>query len=531
MMSMVLLILIPILFGVMLYLVPLRVGKVIVLLVQLFLSFLSLSLLLRNMAEGTFFEVLGGADPILYVPLRGDRFSLIFVCLSVFLFSMAFFYAVRVEEYFNKRFLLLFLVLQGLLNGLFLTDDLFNLFVLIEVSTVVITVLVMFKREGRNAFDGLFYLTMQIVTMMFFLFGVGYVYRIFGVLNFTAINEMIVEGIPKETLIMPFSFMITGIALKIGYFPLFSWVSHAYGNPSVPFPVLAMVSGIFVKSGLFFLIRMHDIFSPVLDYSHFFVWLGLITGLAGAVKAISQKDIKLILGFHTISQLGLITAGIFLPGNTSTIGGMYHIVNHAMFKSLLFLTAGIIAKEYKTTHVNEIRGLFQRMPWVAAATTLGLLGITGFPFVNGSVSKYWIMYGSSRPMEIALWVLSMGTIISFVKYAAMLFRKSPVRVKTEPMKTTVVLVMGIVCVILGVFGLPIASVLFDVELSLTPQALLQKGIVYVVMVFCATIFYRQVIAKTNFLYRVAKSPTTVQQSCFILVAFFVSMVMYGIMLA
>ena len=527
-MLMVSLILVPILMGVLLYLFPLKLGKVImVLMVQAYLAVVSVSLLLRNMAEGTFFEVLGGDDPILYVALRGDRTSLVFVCLAVLLFMMAFLYAIRDEQYFNKKFLLLFLVLQGTLNGIFMTDDIFNLFVLIEVSTVLATVLLLFKRDGRNAYDGLFYITMQIVTMMFFLFGIAYLYRSFGVLNFTAMYELMAMGVPRETLILPFSFLMTGIALKIGFFPLFSWVSHAYGNPSAPFPVLAILSGLFVKSSLFFVIRMHHMFYPTLDYTRFFIVLGLLTGVMGAVKALAQKDIKLMLAFSTISQVGLITVGIFLPDTTSLYGSLMHIVNHALFKSLLFLGAGMIAKEYQTTHVNEIKGLFKRMPLVATAMLLGVLGIIGFPFVNGSMSKYWMMAEASLPMELALWVVNIGTILVFVKYSTMFFGPSEKVAKQDPVKTAVVMFMGILCVLVGVLGAPVANLLFGVTLSFNMASFLAKGVIFFVILGVAVLFYRIVLVKTDALYKIAKSPTTVQQSCLILLIFFATLVLYG----
>ena len=526
-MTLVTLILVPILFGVILYKAPIKVGKGIVLVVQGYLSLASVLLLKQNMEEGTFYQVLGGDNAILYNTLRGDRISLIFVCLSVFLFTMAFLYAVRVEEYFNKKFLLLFLVLQGTLNGIFITDDIFNLFVLIEVSTVLATVLIMFKREGRNAFDGVFYIVMQIVTMMFFLFGIAYIYRTFGVLNFTEMARLMELGVPRETLLLPFAFLMTGIALKIGFFPLFSWVTHAYGNQSAPFPVLAILSGLFVKSSLFFVIRMHGMFYPTLDFRTFFIALGLVTGVVGAVKALAQKDIKLMLAFSTISQIGLITMGIFDGGVTAYYGAVFHIINHALFKSLLFFTAGIIVREYKTSHVNEISGVFKRMPAVGFATLIGILGITGFPFINGSMSKYWIMAEASPMMEMAMWAVNAGTILVFVKYGMMLLGTSPVKVKTEPVKTGVVVFMGLVCIGVGIFAANIMTVLFDVNLSIDWTSFGLKGLIYGALVLAAHGVYRWALSKTELLYRIAKSPSTVQQSCFILLAFFVSMVLYG----
>ena len=521
------LVLVPVLMGVVLYLLPFKFGKAIVFSVQAYLGLALYFLFSRNIEQGTFHAILGGEDPILYVALRGDRLSLIFVGLSIILFTLAFTYASRFESYCNKKFLFFFIMLQGVMQGIFLTDDIFNLFVLIEVSTVIATVLLLFRRDGRNAYDGLFYITMQIVTMMFFLFGVAYLYRAFGVLNFTAMAQIMTQGVPSEALVLPFSFLMTGIALKIGFFPLFSWISHAYGNSSAPFPVLAILSGLFVKSSLFFVIRIHNLFYPTLDYTLFFISLGLITGVIGAVKALSQKDIRLMLAFSTVSQVGLITVGIFSALNTSYYGALMHIINHALFKSLLFLSAGMIARVYQTTNVDEINSLFKRMPITSLATLVGILGIIGFPFINGSISKYWIMADVSFGLELALWVLNAGTMLVFIKYSTMFFGRNGDKANVDPLKNTAVLVLAAMCIAAGVFGVPLTNFLFDVNLTISMGPFLAKGAIFFAVLCGMIILYRATLAKSDFLFKFAKSKSTVQQSCFVLLIFFASLVLYG----
>ena len=107
--------------------------------------------------------------------------------------------------------------------------------------------------------------------------------------------------------------------------------------------------------------------------------------------AVCQKDIKLILAYHTVSQVGLIVAGLCSGTSYGYSGAMLHIYNHALFKSLLFLAAGILIKQYGTRNVYEIRGVMRSLPAVGAACAAGILGITGAPFFNGSISKYFLM--------------------------------------------------------------------------------------------------------------------------------------------
>ena len=533
-MTMVSLILIPIIFGVILYKVPIKIGKVILMFIQSYLSVTAISLLVKSRTAGTITEVLGGDNPILYISLRADNIALAFVCLTIFLFTTTFIYTLK-GEYFDNRFMLLFLVLQGLLTGIFLTDDLFNLFVLMEVSTVIVTILIMYKKDNRRViYDGLYYLIIQIISMMFFLFGIAYIYKIFGVLSLAEISNLMAIGVPKETLILPFSFLMTGLCLKIGFFPLFSWVSRAYGTPSTPFAVLAILSGLVAKSSLFQFIRLNRLFYPTLDYTNFFLVLAILTGIIGFMKALAQKDIKLILAYSTISQIGLIIIGSLMLDEKAYWGSMYHIINHSLFKALLFLTTGIITEVYGTRNVHKIRGVFKRMPVVAGATILAILGITGAPFFNGAVSKYWILEGSSGTIfEAIIWIINTGTILVFVKYGAILFGTSEAKEKksTDIFRTSVIWLLGIVCLLGGIFGPQVVHFLFGVELSINMLDFMSKGLIYIAMLLGAHYFYRYVLMKTNLLYRFAEGSLTLPQNCLVLLIFFMTLISYGIFLA
>lgn len=526
-MTMASLILIPVISGIILYKIPIKIGKVLLMLIQLYLSCTAIFLLLKSKAGESMYEVLGGENPILYIGLQGDRVALVFVCLAVFLFTATFIYTLK-DKFFDNKFMLLFLVLQGVLIGIFLADDLFNLFVLLEVSTVVAIILIMFKKDGRAIYDGLFYLIIQIISMLFFLFGIAYMYKIFGVLSMAEISNVISE-VPSETLLLPFAFLLTGVCVKIGFFPLFSWVSHAYGAPSTPFAVLAILSGLSVKSSLFLFIRLNNLFYPALDYTRFFLALAVLTGVVGFMKALAQTNLKLILAYSTISQIGLIAVGFFIPSDISYWGSMYHILNHAMLKSLLFLTTGMIVEAYKTSNVHAIRGVWKRMPVVAVVTLVALFGVTGAPLFNGSISKYWIVAGSSGSIiEAAIWMINIGTMLTYVKYASILFGKSDAKTQTDGTKTGVILFLGAICLLGGIFGTQVVRFLFDVELSIQISDYLSKGLIYVVMVIGCIIFYRVVISKFKVFHRFVKYSLTLHQSAVALLAFFTSLIIYGI---
>lgn len=418
---MVALVLAPVLLGVALYKLPPAVARVLALLGQAVLGVMTVALLTRTAQEGERFEVVGGSDPLVNITLRADGTALTFVLLTVVLFTAALVYVVG-ERYADPKLLLLLLALQGMSTGIFLADDIFTLFVLFEVATLVGVVLVMFRVERRSLYDGLYYLTIQIIAMLFFLFGIAYLYRTFGVLGVTEVGNLVASGgIDPHAVVLPFAFLLTGMALKAGLFPLFSYVPRSYGNPGAPTVVLMLLSGVLVKGALFWVARLVAVFGPALDLGGFLVAVGLVTGVAGAIKALAQTDVRLLLAYSTVSQAGLITIGLAAGTAASSGGGLLHMVNHALLKSVLFLAAGMIVRAYGTAHLAELRGVARRMPWVAGASVLAVLGMVGAPLTGAGASKDLIVYGATGWAEVAAWVVNAATMLVFVKYAAMFF--------------------------------------------------------------------------------------------------------------
>jgi multicomponent Na+:H+ antiporter subunit D len=184
------------------------------------------------------------------------------------------------------------------------------------------------------------------------------------------------------------------------------------------------------------------------------------------------------------------------------------MINHAFFKSLLFLTAGIIIHVYGTRDVYRMQGVFRRMPLVSIAMIAAILGITGAPYFNGSVSKYLIQgawYGD--PVELAVYLINLGTAISFVKVARVFFGPVPDdlpndRRQPDPWTSAVSLVVGLACLAGGVLAAPITSYLFGVELSLSGAVAFEKVLTYLVTLGVAWLFYRFVIARYHPLDRI-----------------------------
>ena len=518
----------PIVLGVVFYKIPLKISKILLVFTQIYLGFTAFTLMIQTNVGEYIREFMGGETPILFIELISDRVSFVLVALSVLMFSVAFLYAWK-EDYFDNRYLLLFLILQGLTIGLFFTDDLFNLFVLMEVSTVVATILIMYRRHDRAIYDGLYYFIIQIVSMMFYLFGLAYIYRIFGVLSISEIAQMI-PLVGHASLILPFSFMMAGISLKIGLFPLFSWVSKAYGTPSAPFAVMAILSGMFIKVSLFLFLRLSEVFQPVIDYNHIFLALGFLTGVAGFIKAVGQKNIKLILAYSTISQVGLMVMAFFSGSQTAYWGGMYHIINHAIIKVMLFFVAGIVYETYGTKNIYEIQGVRKQMPFISLVILIGFFGITGAPLLNGSISKYWLMIGVPSIVEAGMWVINLGTMMTYIKFSSILFGESeqPRTIVSDKFKTITLAFLSAFVVLGGIFGIPLANFLFQTSLSIALAGYLQKIVIWLVLFMIGYVIFRYVLNRNSLMYRYLQGTVSLPFSVLLLMIVFVGFMVYGV---
>jgi len=318
--------------------------------------------------------------------LRVDGLSVLMLLVNNLIFALLNLSSVH-KQYYNKLFIFLYLVLQGLINGIFLSTDFFNIYLLIELATIVVCILIMYKKDGRSHYDGMVYLIINMVGMAFFLMGVGYLYKIFGALDFDTIGSM-VTLVDKNDLVLPLAFLLTGASLKAAFMPLFSWLPKAHGTASAPTVIAAILSGVFVKTGIYLFIRLLDIFGSIFNLSAFVFILAAITAVLGAIFAASQKDIKLLLAYSTISQVGLIMLGLTAKGNYSA--SLFYLVNHAIFKAGLFFLSGILLKHYQTRRLSDMKGLWQDSRLLSIGLITFILSLTGLPLLGSGMGKYMI---------------------------------------------------------------------------------------------------------------------------------------------
>jgi len=536
--------LLPVILAILLYIIPYeRVIKVLAIIAQALMTGGAFYMFYLS-KSGDVITNIGDFDSVLGITLKSDTLSSVFVALTSFLFLIVVLYCFN--EKLGRFYWFFIFIWEGLLNGLFLTNDIFNMFVLIEVATIVVSVLIMYKRDNRSMYDGMVYLMINTVAVQFYLFGVGYIYKITGVLDISIAAEVL-KQMDKSVVYLPFALIMTSICLKCALAPLFGWLPRAHGTPSAPSAVSAILSGLHIKAAVYLFIRFQNLFDMI-DLSVFFMFIGIITGIIGFVMAMSQTDIKLILAYHTISQIGIIMLALNIPDAYSRTGGVYHIINHTLFKSALFLCAGIIVDVYGTRDIYKIRGVLKRLPLVATAMIMAVFGITGVPLFNGSISKYFIVAGAGGFVTIMIYFINLGTIISFIKYSTMFFGK-PVVVQSEespiyfsveemqqakqneviqittPPKVDItrklsVIILGIICLVGGIFGEQFIHFLFNIELDVYAAGYYEKIILFAVSVVAGYVIFRYYVLKSKLLKRISGFNFSFRTMCALLGVFF-----------
>jgi multicomponent Na+:H+ antiporter subunit D len=479
--------------------------------------------------SGAITHAVAGWPQGIAIRLVADPLSAPLVLLAALFFTGAFLFSTR-AEYLDKTFMFLFFALQSAMLGIFLSGDLFNIYVFIELSMLIVAILIMYKQDKQSVYDAMLYLMMNFIAMAFMLLGLGMIYRITGVLDLDLMRERIAMLESPRAVMLPFAMIMTAIALKAAMFPLFSWLPRAHGAPSAPAIVSAVLSGVQVKTGVYLMLRVSGVFAPHLDASNFFLVLGFITAVVGFSLAICQKDIKLILAYHTVSQMGLIVMGLHLGTPTAYYGGLYHIINHALFKGLLFLTAGTIIESYHKRSYAEIRGVMRTMPAIGMGTLAGMFGITGAPFFNGSISKYFISDGLQGDWGgIAMFVINLGTTLSFVKYSVVLFGKPVGEVDRprDPWVASVAIVFGLACLFGGLLGGQAVQWLFGPTLKTAGAYSIQKLTGFAITLGVAVLAYRYIVSRIgSVLTTVRTNKFTFNQLTVMLTLFFLALLAY-----
>lgn len=364
----------------------------------------------------------------LRIHLVADTFTLFFGVIISFLFAVTVLYSSYITG--RQYYPLLLLNLSALLLTIF-SSQLLTFYVFLEMSTIITYFLIIHKETEESVKAGFKYVVMNVGGAVLILLA------------------FLVDSQPASAL------FVTGCLVKAGSFPVHVWLADAH--PAAPSPVSALLSGIMVKTGVYGLFRFAPHFK--IDLS-LIVWFAVASMIIGVFLALLQTDVKRILAYHTVSQIGFILLGIGLQSDISISGGLFHLINHGVFKALLFLCMGCVIYATGERSIHRIGGLLQKMPVTAAACLVGCLSISGIPPFNGFVSKTLIFHGlDSDVLRVLFTVACAGTVASFIKLFRHTFlswgvpaqskAKKPVKIPFS-MKLPLVVLSG-TCLILGVY--------------------------------------------------------------------------------
>lgn len=398
----------------------------------------------------------------LNITLVLDGFSLLMlftICLVSFAVTL---FSIDYMEHYGAKgnyYALLLIMIAGM-NGLVLAADLFSVYLFLEVAAVASYGLVAYGL-GHDELEAAFkYLMLSSVASAFILISITILFGLTGGLSFAEVSRGIQTLPAKQVVGLCAGFFILGFGLKAALVPFHAWLPDAH--PSAPAPISAMLSGLLIKvSGIYAMTRIFlNVFGLNHALSMVLMYLGIISILVGAIIALGQNDIKRMLAYSSVSQIGYVILGIGLGTPLGIMGGLFHLFNHAIFKALLFLNSGSIERSTGTRQLDQMGGLAKRMPLTAATSTVGSLAIAGIPPLNGFWSKLLIIIALVQAKMYAFALLAvLGSVITLWYYLLIQRRaffgrlnETWKNIKEAPFwMSASTLILGVLCVAIGIF--------------------------------------------------------------------------------
>jgi len=397
-----------------------------------------LALAVTSIGGSQVYEVGGWSIP-LGINMVLDGFSSLLLLAVTAVGAAAMLFSARyMEQYTAKpKYLSLFLLMVAGMNGVVLSGDIFNLYVFLEIASIASYALVGFGGEHEELEASFKYMVLGSIASVFILFGVAMVYGNTGSLNMAYISRAIQGTGMNAGLAFALSLFIAGFGLKAALVPFHAWLPDAH--PSAPAPISAMLSGVLIKAlGVYALARLiFNVFGVSSPVGWVLVALGILSMVAGGFLALGQWDFKRLLAYSSISQIGYVVLGLGLGtvllaqganvawASLAILGGLFHLVNHSVYKSLLFLTSGAVEMATGTRQMRELGGLADRMPVTRAACTIASASIAGVPPFPGFWSKLILVIAAVQAgfywIAATIVLVSLCTLIMYLKVQRYVF--------------------------------------------------------------------------------------------------------------
>lgn len=304
------------------------------------------------------------------------------------------------------------LCLTGLL-GMVITGDAFNVFVFLEISSLSSYAMISLGRGRRALSAAYYYLVMGTIGATFYVIGIGLLYMVTGTLNMADIAAVLRDAPVTRTDLVAVAFLVTGLSMKLALFPLHKWLPGAYAY--APTVVTTFLASTATKVSLYVLIR---VLFTMLDNAPFFrdlPWavallpFAVLAMFSGSLVAIFQNDVKKLLAYSSVAQIGYMVLGVSLATAGGLAAGILHMLNHAVIKGALFMAVGAVMLRIGSVRIEAMQGLGRQMPWTMSAFAIAGLSLIGVPLTAGFVSKWYLM---SAAFETGWWWLAVLIVAS-----------------------------------------------------------------------------------------------------------------------
>jgi multicomponent Na+:H+ antiporter subunit D len=377
------------------------------------------SQLLVRVSDGSVLvSQLGGWEATVGIVLVVDLFSAIMLVVSSSMLLAVLLYAIgsprtdATSTYFQP----VYLVLAAGVSACFLTGDLFNLFVAFEITLTASYVLITFGGSRLQVRHGMTYIVISLLASTLFITAVGLTYAAVGTVNMAELSVRLTEIDPGLRAGLGVMFLVV-FGIKAAIFPLFFWLPDSY--PVAASPVTAIFAGLLTKVGVYAIVRTQTLLFAEDGSSTLLLTVAGLTMAVGVFGAIAQDDVKRILSFHIISQIGYMIFGLGLFTVAGLAATVFYVVHHIIVKTALFLVGGLIEESSGTAALQRLGGLLHVSPPLAALFLIPALSLAGIPPFSGFVAKLTLIQagleiGSYVVVGVAVAVSAL-TLFSMVK--------------------------------------------------------------------------------------------------------------------
>ena len=346
----------------------------------------SVAVLVEVRASGPVAAHMGSWPAPLGITLVADLFAVVMLAVSAAMLLAVFVYAVGSPRTADDAMFFhpLYLILAAGVSASFLAGDLFNLFVAFEIMLSASYVLITLGGTRDQVRSGMTYVVISLLASTLFVTAVGLVYAATGTVNMADLAAKLAD-LPQGVRSGLGLLLLVVFGVKAAIFPLFFWLPDSY--PTAPTPVTAIFAGLLTKVGVYAIIRTQTLLFPGEGPSVLLLAIAGATMLVGVLGAIAQNDVKRILSFHIVSQIGYMIMGLGLFTVAGIAGAIFYIVHHIVVKTTLFLVGGLVENATGTGALNRLGGLLHRAPLIAFLFVVPALSLAGLPPFSGFVAK------------------------------------------------------------------------------------------------------------------------------------------------